>query len=147
MVWWVWLIAVVILLVGELLTEGFFLFWFAAGALGATIVAIFQVSLPIQLAVFIIISGTLLFFSRQLGEKLGRGKSGMDTNAHALVGATGIIVKEVPPHKKGVVKVNGEEWTCMSRDLDLIPEETLVQVISLQGVTLTVAPVDERKVG
>lgn len=147
MLWWVWLIAAVILLVGELLTEGFFLFWFAAGALGATITAIFTSSLPIQLGVFILISGGLLFFSRQLGEKLGRGKGGTDTNAGALVGNTGMVIREVLPHQKGVVKINGEEWSCVSRDQNAIPVDTLVQVVSLQGVTLTVAPIIEKKVG
>ncbi len=147
MVWWVWLIAVVILLAGELMTEGFFLFWFALGALGATITALITKSLPLQLLVFILFSGLLLFYSRQLGEKLGGGKSDIHTNAQALVGKTGIITKIVLPHATGLIKINGEEWCCVSEDNAPLPEGTLAQVESLQGVTLTVAPVQERKVG
>lgn len=147
MTWWVWLIAAVVLLVGELLTEGFFLFWFAAGAIASTVAALFTNSLPIQLAVFILITAILLFYSRQLGEKISKGKPDTNTNADVLIGATGIVIREVLPHQKGLVKVKGEEWSCVADDGALIPEGTLVQIVDLQGVTLTVAPAEKRKAG
>lgn len=147
MIWWVWLIATVVLLVGELLTEGFFLFWFAAGALGATVTALFTSSLPAQLITFILISGVLLFYSRQLGEKLAKGKTGTDTNTNALIGQTGVVIREVQPHQTGLVKISGQEWSCVSSNQTPIPVNTLVKVESLQGVTLTVSPAEDRKVG
>lgn len=147
MVWWLWLIVAVALLAGELMTAGFFLFWFAAGALGATLTALFVESLPIQIAVFIVISAVLLFFSRHLGEKMGKGKTDTKTNTNALIGKTGMITQAVRPHQKGVVKVNGEEWSCVTDGDISIDVGVLVKVESLQGVTLTVVPADERKVG
>ncbi|MDD4657966.1 MAG: NfeD family protein [Eubacteriales bacterium] len=147
MIWWIWLIVAVILLAGELMTEGFFLFWFALGALGAAITALITKSLPLQLLIFILLSGCLLFFSRQIVEKLSRGKSDLQTNVQALVGKTGIITKAVSPHEKGLIKINGEEWSCVSQNNTVLPEGALAQVESLQGVTLTVSPAPERKVG
>lgn len=147
MIWWVWLIVTAMLLVGELLTEGFFLFWFALGALGATITAVLISSLPIQLLVFILISGILLFYSRQLGERLGRGKNGVDTNVDALIGKTGIVIKGIQPNETGLLKIGGQEWTCVSADKAPIPGGTVVQVTALQGVTLSVVPVKQEKVG
>ena len=145
--WWVWLIAAVVLLAGELMTSGFFLFWFAMGALGASGTAAFTSSMPIQISVFILISGVLLFFSRQLGERMGRGKPDINTNASALIGKSGIVTREILPHQKGMVDVNGQEWSCVSEDPILIPEGSLVIIESLQGVTLKVVPADNRKAG
>lgn len=147
MTWWIWLIVTAALLVGELVTEGFFLFWFALGALGATIAAALKASMPVQLVVFILISGVLLFFSRQLGEKLSRGKSEVQTNTGALMGKTGIVIKEIKPPEAGVVKVEGQEWSGISETQTTIPCGAKVQIIALQGVTLTVRPVSEEKAG
>jgi len=143
MVWWVWLIIAVIFLVGELLSSGFFLFWFAIGAVAATLTAVITESLPIQVVVFILISGVLLFFSRRLTEKMN--KNDTDTNVSALIGKTGLVTVDLLPNQKGQVKINGEEWTCISSDNSALKAGDLVVVESIHGVTLTVAPVNNRK--
>jgi membrane protein implicated in regulation of membrane protease activity len=139
------LIVAVVLLGGELLTSGFFLFWFALGAVGAAVTAVFTTSMPLQLLMFIIISGILLVFSRQLGDRMGKAKA--DTNVSALIGRTGVVIQEILPHQRGLVKINGEEWTCVSNDSSRIRPGALVEIESIQGVTLTVTAVNKRKVG
>ena len=145
MSWWAWLLVTVVLLIGELLTTGFFLFWFALGAVGATLTALFTPSLPVQVLVFILVSAALLFSSRRLTEKMSADE--IDTNVHALVGKTALVTADILPHQKGQAKINSEEWTCVVGDNSSIKAGTLVEVTAIQGVTLTVAPVNTRKVG
>jgi membrane protein implicated in regulation of membrane protease activity len=54
--WIAWTVLGVALIIAEIFTLGFVLFWFGLGALGAAIAAMVGFSLPIQFAIFAIIS-------------------------------------------------------------------------------------------
>jgi len=59
-----WLIVFVVLLGTEAVTMALTTVWFAGGALVAFVLALFGVNTQVQLAVFVIVSFVLLFFTR-----------------------------------------------------------------------------------
>ena len=59
-----WLIALIVLLVGEAITIGLTFVWFAVGALGALIVSVLGGALWLQVVVFLALSGVTLALAR-----------------------------------------------------------------------------------
>ena len=59
-----WLIALIVLLVGEAITIGLTFVWFAVGALGALIVAVLGGALWLQVVIFLALSGVTLALAR-----------------------------------------------------------------------------------
>jgi membrane protein implicated in regulation of membrane protease activity len=75
--WWIWLVAGIALMLGELLTPGgFYLIFFGVGGVAAGLAAALGVSsLTAQVMVFLAVSmGALFFFRRPMLERLRKGQ-------------------------------------------------------------------------
>ena len=140
----VWLAVALAMLVIEALTVGLTTIWFAAGALVALIAALLDLSIGVQIVVFLAVSICLLVFTRKIFvEKLKAGSE--KTNVDALVGEKAVVVSPIHPYEVGQVKVGGQIWTAVGPDPELsISEGTLIQVQAVEGVKLVVAPKDCR---
>lgn len=141
---WIWAVALAVLVIIELLTVGLTTIWFAAGALAALISACFDVSVTLQIVLFIIISVTLLVFTRPLLIRkmhLGREK----TNIDSILGQTGIVTEHIGEFDSGLVKVGGQIWTALSTDQTAIDPGQKITVDRVEGVKLIVKPVRENK--
>ena len=115
--WVLWCILGAILIVAEIFTSGFVLFWFGIGALAAAFAAFIGIdSLVIQFVIFAGVSISLTaasrtifinYFSRErTGESL---RSGVD----ALPGKVGTVVSSSKGAlQEGAVKVFGSTWTA-----------------------------------
>ena len=115
--WVLWCILGAILIVAEIFTSGFVLFWFGIGALAAAFAGFIGVdSLLIQFLIFAGVSSALTaasrtifvnYFSRErTGESL---RSGVD----ALPGKIGTVVSSSKGAlNEGAVKVFGSTWTA-----------------------------------
>ena len=68
--WYVWLILAGIFMIGEIITNGFLIFWLGLGALLAMLVSFFTDSLVIQIAVFAGTSTLFILFTKPLLQKL-----------------------------------------------------------------------------
>jgi membrane protein implicated in regulation of membrane protease activity len=52
-----------------------------------------------------------------------------------MVGKQGKVVVEIDNiNAKGMIKVDGMEWTARSVDGEIIPKDSLVTVVSVEGV-------------
>lgn len=136
--WEFWLIVTIVLLAGEILTAGFLLGALTPGTVLAAVVAAFGLGLPYQVFAFIV--GTLvgLIYLRPIFLRKVMNK-GVPSNIDALVGATGIITESVKPDVVGRVKVHSEEWRAQGATEFTVG--TKVQVVSIDGNTLTVSPI------
>ena len=67
---WFWLALAAIMVVAEIFTAGFVLFWFGIAAAVAGILALFEVGVLYQVLSFIIISAVLVPFSRRFAERV-----------------------------------------------------------------------------
>ncbi|MCI9315620.1 MAG: NfeD family protein [Lachnospiraceae bacterium] len=110
-----WLIVLVVLVVIELLTMGLTTIWFAGGALAATIAALFHAPVAVQVILFLVVSGVLIFSTRPLAVKYFN-KDRVRTNAESLVGRQAIVISEIDNLQGiGQVNVGGMEWSARTR--------------------------------
>ena len=90
-----------------------------------------------------------MFSSSQL--KKDDGTYNRDYNEESLPGfqllknlsQKAIVTQTIEPYETGVAKLNGEEWTAMSKDETRIEAGKLVEVVAIEGVKLIVKEVSE----
>ncbi|MCM1266921.1 MAG: NfeD family protein [Bacteroidales bacterium] len=135
----VWLAVLVLLVVIELLTMGLTTIWFAGGALAATLASLLGMPLTVQIVLFLVVSGLLLFFTRPIAVKYFN-KDRVRTNAESLVGRQAIVISEIDNLQGiGQVNVGGMEWSARSRDENItLPVGAVVVVLAIDGVKLIV---------
>ena len=138
-----WLVLLVVLVVIELLTMGLTTVWFAGGALVASIAAIFDAPIALQLILFLLVSALLLFFTRPFAVKYFN-KDRVRTNAESLVGRQAIVISEIDNLQGiGQVNVGGMEWSARTKvDGIRLPVGTVTTILAINGVKLIV---EERK--
>lgn len=116
-VWILWCVLGAILIVAEVFTAGFVLFWFGIGALAAALAAMVGVdSLALQFLIFAVVSLGLTAASRTIFVNyFSREKTGdsLKTGVDSLPGKTGIVVSSSRGAlQEGAVKVFGSTWTA-----------------------------------
>lgn len=138
-----WLIIMVVAVGVEALSLGLTSVWFAFGALAAWLVSLAVGSFAIQITVFLLVSLGLLIGIRPFavkGLKIGRHR----TNADALVGQQGFVLKVIEPlSRTGQIKVNSQIWTAVSDATLAVGEK--VSVLDIQGVKLVVKRADKEE--
>jgi membrane protein implicated in regulation of membrane protease activity len=139
--WAYWLIAAVILAIGEIATTGLFLAPFAAGALVATLVAAAGAGAVIEWAVFLVVSVVVLAALRPIAREHQRGRAKLKTGTAALVGQGAVVVERIANAEGvGCVRLDGEIWTARAYDEDEVYEPgTRVQVLEIRGATALVS--------
>ncbi len=140
-----WLIAFVILIGIEIGTMALTTIWFAGGALLAFILSLFGASVEVQLAVFVIVSFILLFFTRPFAAKYLNNRT-VKTNVDSLIGKTARITSDVNNlNSTGAAVVNGQEWTARAmQDEDIYTEGTQVVIREVRGVKLIVSSMESK---
>ena len=138
-----WLIVAVILAVLEGASLNLTTIWFALGALAAWMVTFFNFSWGLQIGVFVIVSGLLLFFTKPLVKKYLKVGS-VKTNAEELIGKDALVIEKIDNiNAKGKVKVKGQIWTARSYNDELIEIDSIVEVLRIEGVKLIVKKLKE----
>ena len=141
MTWVIWIIAAVVLAVGEMLTMGLFLAPFAAGALLAALVAAVGGGLVASWAVFILTSLLLLLVVRPIARSHRRTPAPLRTGTAALVGSRAVVLERIANQEAvGCVRLdNGEVWTARSYDEDHIFDiGERVELVEIRGATALV---------
>ena len=103
-----WIVFGVLLMVIEIFTPTFFIFWFGLGSLAAAITAYFYENTLFELLTFIIVSGILVLLTRKLAKKI-TGEEVRSINVDEIVGKEAIVIEKINNKTgKGVVKVSGD---------------------------------------
>jgi membrane protein implicated in regulation of membrane protease activity len=138
--WVLWLIAAVILAIGEIATTGFFLAPFAGGALVASLLAALDAGATIEFAAFLVVSVILLALLRPLARQMRRTRT-VTTGTAKLVGQTAMVIERIANAEGiGCVKLDGEIWTARAYDDDEVIEPgTRVHVLEIRGATALVS--------
>lgn len=133
-----WLIALIVLLVGEAITIGLTFVWFAVGALGALIVAVLGGALWLQVVIFLALSGVTLALARPVFASFLK-TSHAATNADRVIGQTAVVTEQIDNLSgTGQVNVAGQIWSARSAHDVVIPRETEVRVLKISGVKVLV---------
>ena len=135
-----------VLMIGFLILEGACPFhlvsiWFAAGALVASIVAMLNGALWLQITLFLVVSVGMLLAMLPLVKKV-LNPNVVKTNVDALVGEKCYVTSPIDNiTATGQVKLNGMEWTARSTTGEPIEAGKLVKVDKIEGVKAFVSPV------
>ena len=135
----VWLGLTIVFAVIEGATAQLATIWFALGSVAAFIVAVCGVkSVIVQVIVFAAVSVISLIATRPLVRKIIHKKV-EPTNADRSIGETGVTVTEINNLLgTGEVNLKGTTWTARSSTENVIPKDSQVRVISIEGVKLIV---------
>ncbi|HEX8206215.1 MAG TPA: NfeD family protein [Solirubrobacteraceae bacterium] len=137
--WIVWLVLSVLFAVGEVLTMGFFLAPFAAGALVAALVAALGGGLVVSGLVFLAVSGAAFAGLRPVARRHLKLPAQLRTGTAALVGKTGTVIDAIDADS-GSVRIDGEVWTARPYDEDETFEAgQRVHVLQIRGATALVS--------
>jgi membrane protein implicated in regulation of membrane protease activity len=140
--WLIWLICAVAAAVGEILTAGFFLAPFSAGAFGGMLAALLGAGGAVQLVVFAAITFACFALVRPVAKRHLYTPPAIRTGTAALIGRNGIVLERIANDEGvGSVRIDGEVWTARSYDETVeIEAGAKVQVVEIRGATALVAP-------
>ena len=134
-----WVVAAVLLAIGEVLTPGlFFLGPVALAAAAAAIAALFAGGIA-SVIVFIVAGLLSLAVLRPIARSHIRLPALSRTGTDALVGRKAVVTRRVDA-VGGRVRIGGEEWSARSYlDNEVYAEGTTVDVVRIEGATALVA--------
>lgn len=135
-----WAVLLVAFIIAEFFTTQLISIWFAAGSLAALICSLLDLSLAIQITVFIIVTVVMLavtypFIRKRLNTKHTATNNDLD------IGKNATVIEEIN-HIKGTgrVTLNGIDWTAVPEDKNsVIPKGSIVVVKQVCGAKLVVA--------
>ena len=134
----VWLLLLVILVAGEAITVGLTFIWFAVGAMGGLLTAVLGGEIWLQVVVFLLLSAVTLILVRPAAAKLlTPGIS--PTNADRVLSQIALVTEEIDNiAETGQVKLFGQVWTARSENGDVIPVQSRVRILRIEGVKVFV---------
>lgn len=140
----IWLVLLIVCIVIELISLGLTTIWFAGGAFVAYIANVAGANELIQIALFLVVSLVLLFFTRPLAQKyINKGTA--KTNVEAIAGKTAKVIEEINNiNATGKAVIDGEEWMARSvNDEEVFNPGELVTVSEVKGVKVIVRKKEE----
>ncbi len=140
--WILWLVLGVGLIIAEIFTMGFVLFWFGIGAGAAALTGLMGGGFLLQFLVFAGVSTGLTVMSRTIFARyfshaeIDRMKTGVD----ALPGKVGTVTTASKGAlNEGAVKVYGSTWTAFPiDDEDPLTQGEKVEVVEVKGSSVYV---------
>ena len=140
--WILWLVLGVGLIIAEVFTLGFVLFWFGIGAVAAALVGFLGGGLFLQFLVFAVVSIALTAMSRTIFAKYlsHRDEDTLKMGVDSLPGQVGTVtISSKGALKEGAVKVYGSTWTAFPVDGETeLTEGEKVEVVSVKGSSIYV---------
>lgn len=133
---WIWLGVLILCFIIEAFTLSLTTIWGALASIPLVFIA--RTSLPFrwQLLIFAVITVLLIIFTRPFAiKKLKNGNE--KTNVNSLEGEEVLVTKTITKFEKGLAKgKNGIIWSATSENNEVIPENTMALISSIEGNTL-----------
>jgi membrane protein implicated in regulation of membrane protease activity len=145
--WILWIVLGVSLIIAEIFTLGFVMFWFGIGALAAALLGYLGFGVGVQFLVFAAVSIALTLLSRQIfhGKYLTDGEENIKTGVDSLPGQIGMVTGASKGSlNAGEVKVFGSTWTAFPEaGEEPLSEGEKVEVVGVKGASIYVKRVRE----
>ncbi len=140
MVAWVisWFIVLVTLISIEVATADLLTIWFMPAAVVCIVLAAFNVSVPIQIVVFFVLSIIAVVLYKTVLKKFIMAKKKSRTNISLVIGEMGVVQEKIDNFAgTGLVKVKSQLWSARSDDDSVVFQiGDFVEVVSVEGVKL-----------
>jgi membrane protein implicated in regulation of membrane protease activity len=149
--WILWLVLAVGLIIAEIFTLGFVLFWFGIGALAAAIVGFLGLGVAWQFGTFALVSIALTAMSRTIFARYLPHNEGnaMKSAIDSLPGKVGTVsTSSKGALNEAAVKVFGSTWTAFPIDDETeLTEGEKVEVVEVKGSSIYVRRVSKELPG
>lgn len=138
--WVIWLIAAVVLAVGEIATTSFFLGPFSIGAFGAAAVELAGGGSIAAWIVFVVGTAAAFAIVRPVARRHLRQPPSVRTGTAALIGSSAQVVERISnDDNEGAIRLQGEVWTARSfEDEHVFEPGQRVAVVEIRGATALV---------
>jgi membrane protein implicated in regulation of membrane protease activity len=137
--WIGWTIFGIVLIIAEIFTLGFVLFWFGIGALAAALAGFLGVGFIGQFLIFAVVSISLTFLSRKIFNGYQNTNTDIITGIDSIIGQIGTVSNSSKGVlNKGEVKVFGSIWAAISENGEKLIEGEKVEVVRVKGSTIYV---------
>ncbi len=135
-----WIVFAAVLGLGELLTGGFFLAPFAAGAVLAALLSAVGAGSLVATSAFIGAALLSLALLRPIALRHLRVPPQIRTGSAALIGKQATVLERIANQEAvGCVKIDGEVWTARAYDEEsVIDVGERVEVVEIRGATALV---------
>lgn len=139
---YIWLVMGVVFLILELIVPtNFILLCFGLGMLAASFAALLHVPIWGQIPLGLMVAVVSIMFSKKHFQK-AEDKGGAFGSV-GLVGHVGLVTKAIDPVQGGMVRIYGETWRAVTRDHTVIPENSQVVIVDIEGTKLVVGAMHE----
>jgi inner membrane protein len=137
----IWFIAGLIMFLAEFTMPGLIIFFFGVGAWLVALICLFtDISINLQLTLFLIASILLLISLRKWLKNIFVGRTGQKQSADELlqefVGKKAVVTREINPQAGGKVEFHGTNWNAEADEI--INRGTSVEIIGKNNITLKV---------
>ncbi len=139
--WILWLAVAAVMLLIEISTEALVSIWFVAGGVITAVFAVFVDNFALQVAVFLVCSGALLFSLRSLYRKKMNKKQPGDAPEFSMIGKNGTAEEDITEFS-GKVLVGDVYWRAVCGKGGTIPSGAKVSIVGEDGTTLIVKTVN-----
>ena len=139
---WLWMYAGALLMLAELISPGFVVFFFGLAAATVSLLKWIFPSLPLwgQLAAFSILSIIYLLVLRKYIKSVFMGEKDESPSINnEYVGRVGRVVEVIRPEVPGRILLGDAEWTA--RSATRLDPGTEVRVVAQDNLTLRVEPI------
>lgn len=133
----VWSGVMIACIVVEILTVSLVSVWFVIGAFAALIACLLNVSVPIQVAIFLVVSVICTIVARPMAVKSLKGNI-IHTNNDALIGSHALVIKRIDADHMGEVRIKNQIWSASSLHNLTLEEGEYGEVVAIEGAHLVV---------
>ncbi|WP_339137866.1 MAG: NfeD family protein [Candidatus Electrothrix sp. GW3-4] len=137
----IWFLLGIVFFVTELILPGFILFFLGIGAwFTASVLALTEVSLTVQMIIFLVSSLVTLILLRSWLHSIFFGDSNEEDDSVNVddAPATGIVTEAIMPPGLGRVKYGGSFWQATADES--ISVDTVVRIIERKNLIVHVSP-------
>jgi len=139
--WWIWALAGIILAGVEVVTPGFFIIFFSAGALAAAGMAFVWPTSPLsgQVLVFSFVSAfSMIFFRKPMMRRFGLDKG--VASRDEIVEESATPIEDIPAGGAGKAELRGTVWNARNGGGTSLAKGQRCKVERVDGLTLWLKP-------
>lgn len=135
---WIWISALVLAIIIEMLTDQLVSIWFAPGAIVATILDFCDVDVIWQVIVFLVVSIVGIILAKTVLDKYLPKAKNTKTNIEAIIGEKCVVTEKIDNFAGcGLVKINGQIWSARSvTESDVFESGEVLVIVAIEGVKL-----------
>ena len=135
---YIWIGAIVLFGIVEAATAGLTSIWFVLGSIAGLIVAICGGKVWLQVVLFFVVSIVALVATRPIVRRFN-AKGVQPTNLDTVIGQSARVTETIDNAvPTGAVYIQGKTWSARSEEETVIPANTMVTVVRMEGVKLYV---------